>query len=106
MEEIPNLSYVDKLANGDAVFAKKLLDIIKKELSTEIETYRSHLKNEDFTKIADIVHKLSHKISILGLEKGYKISKEYEVDLLEKNLSLRTDFERILDTMSLFIEKV
>lgn len=106
MEEIPNLSYIDKLAKGDTLFAKNLMDIIRKELSTEIGTYELYLEKDDFSKTAEAVHKLSHKISILGLEKGYKIAKAYEIDLLEKNLSLRSDFERILDAMLLFIQKV
>lgn len=106
MEETPNLSYIDNLAKGDTLFAKNLMDIIKKELSAEIETYQFHLKQGDFIKTSEGVHKLSHKIGILGLEKGYKIAKEYEIDLLEKNLNLRSDFEHILDAMLLFIEKV
>ncbi len=106
MEEIPNFSYIDKLARGDTLFAKNLLDIIRKELSTEITTYQLHLKNDDFNKTADTVHKLCHKIGILGLETGYKTAREYEKALLEKNLSLKLDFERILDAMVLFIEKV
>ena len=105
MEETPNFSYIDNLAKGDTLFAKNLMDIIKKELSTEIGAYKLHLTNRDFRKAAEGVHKLSHKISILGLEKGYGLAKDYEVHLLEKNLSLRSDFERILNEMLLFIKK-
>ena len=106
MEETPNLSYIDELAKGDTLFAKDLIKVIKKELSTEIATYQQHLQKGEFQKTAEAVHKLSHKIGILGLEKGYKIAKEYEMDLLEENLGLQSDFKRILDSMLLFIEKV
>ena len=105
MKESPNLSYIDKLANGDELFADNLMNIIRKELPTEIKTYRLHLENEEFLKTVDAVHKLSHKISILGLENGYKVAKTFETDLLQKNLRLRPDFDHILETMLHFIEK-
>ena len=105
MKESPNLSYIDKLANGDELFADNLMNIIRKELPTEIKTYRLHLENKEFVKTVEAVHKLSHKISILGLENGYKVAKTFETDLLQKNLRLRPDFDHILETMFHFIEK-
>ena len=104
-EEIPNFSYINKLAKGDNSFVKKLMEIIKSELSGEIATYKLHLANDDLIKTAEDVHKLSHKISILGLDKGYKIAKDYELNLLKKKLTLRSEFERILDAMVLFVKK-
>jgi len=106
MNEAPNLSYIDKLSKGDTLFVKTLLGIIKKELSGEIAGYQFHLENKDFNKTAGHVHKLSHKIRILGLEKGYKIAENYRKDLLERNLKLKLDFEGILTSMLLFIKKV
>jgi hypothetical protein len=106
MKEIPNLSYIDKISNGNTLFTKTLLGIIKKELSGEIESYQFHLKNGSFTKTAKEVHKLSHKIRILGLKKGFKIAEKYSSDLLEHNLKLKMDFDVILTSMLLFIKKV
>ena len=106
MKEIPNLSYIDTLSKGNTAFAKTLLGIIKKELLGEIETYQSHLRNKDFTKSAEDVHKLHHKIKILGLVEGSEIADEYRSDLLKNNLKLRSDFESILNSISLFIKKI
>ncbi|NNE76278.1 MAG: Hpt domain-containing protein [Pricia sp.] len=104
MKETPNLSYITKLSKGDTLFEKKLLAIIGDELAGEIESYRLHLQNRDFTKTSEDVHKLCHKISILGMEKGYKIAKEYEMDLLQKNIRLKSNFEEILTSLTLFID--
>ena len=105
MKETPNLSYINQLSKGNTSFVKNLLDIIKKELSGEIETYSLHLKNGDFTLSAGDVHKLGHKIRILGLEEGGKVAEEYRMGILENNLRLKSDFEGILRAMLLFIEK-
>lgn len=106
MNETPNLNYIDTLSNGNVLFTKTLLDIIKKELSQEIETYQLHLKNRDLTKTAADVHKLSHKIRILGLEKSWQIAEDYREGLFKNNLKLKSNFESILTAMLLFIKKV
>jgi hypothetical protein len=42
------------------------------------------------------VHKLKHKISILGLEKSYYIAEEYENNLNDSLIILQIEFEAIL----------
>ena len=106
MNEIPNLTYITKLSNGNKSFEKSLLNIIKKELPREVEAYQLHLHDGDFIKIAEDVHKINHKIKILGLEKGCEIAEKYGMGLSEKSLKLKTDFEGILTSMLLFIERV
>lgn len=106
MKEIPNLTYIVKLSNGNSLFEKTLLEIIKRELPTEIESYRSHLINGDFTETAADVHKINHKIKILGLVRGCKIAEKYRINLLENSLILKADFEGILASLLLFIKKV
>ncbi len=105
MAEIPNLNYIDGLSKGDEIFIKKILSIVARELPIEIETYQQHLKQNDYLRTADDVHKLKHKIRILGLEKSYLIAEEYELNLKKENLDLKSDFEEILETMLFFIEK-
>lgn len=106
MKETPNLNYINELSKGDRLFAKNLIAIIERELSPEIDTYRLHLSKGDFNTSAKDVHKLNHKIRILGLEKGGEIAEEYSMNLLENNLRLKLDFENILTAMLLFIKKV
>ncbi len=105
MKEIPNLNYIIKISNGNRLFARNLLDILKKELPREIETYQLHLNDGDFTKTAGDVHKITHKIKILGLEKSCKMAEEYRRGLIRKSLTLKQDFEDLLTAMLIFIEK-
>ena len=105
MKELPNLDYITQLSKGNTLFVQNLVDIIKKELPGEIETYQLHLNEGDFNQSAWYVHKISHKIRILGLESAYKMAEEYRMGLLRKSLKLKSDFEGILSAMSSFIEK-
>ena len=106
MKEIPNLTYINQISKGNSSFEKTLMDIIRKELPLEIEAYQSYLLDENYTETALEVHKLNHKIKILGLEKGCKIAEKYRLNLLEHSLVLKSDFEGILTSLLLFIKKV
>lgn len=105
MEEQPNLSAIQELSRGDKAFENKLLGVIKKELPLEIAAYKKNLKERDFTQTAEIVHKLKHKISILGFEKGYQTAIDYEEGILNNDFLLQNTFEQILVKMGAFIEK-
>ncbi|HIB38130.1 Hpt domain-containing protein [Mesonia sp.] len=106
MKEQPNLSYINQLSGGDKEFETKLISIVKKELPEEIYTYNLNLKNKNFELAADNVHKLKHKISILGLELCYQLAIDYEDDLREQNLSRKNEFENVLQAMINFIEEL
>jgi hypothetical protein len=106
MKESPNLNYINKISKGNETFTAKLLEIIKKELSGEIETYHVNLITGDLKETAGIVHKLTHKIKILGLHNGQQVAEQYREELLLKNFKLKIDFENILSSMELFIKKV
>jgi HPt (histidine-containing phosphotransfer) domain-containing protein len=104
--EKPNLEYVIKLANGDESVRKMLVDVIKTEFPEEKKDYYDSLKNKEFKKIEENVHRLKHKISILGLEKSYKIANEFEHNLRELNLDKVEDFEKILIVISTYLKTI
>ncbi|WP_237275405.1 Hpt domain-containing protein [Tenacibaculum ovolyticum] len=104
--EKPNLEYVIKLANGDESVRKMLIDVIKTEFPEEKKDYYDSLKNKEFKKIEENVHRLKHKISILGLEKSYKIANEFEHNLRELNLDKVEDFEKILIVISTYLKTI
>lgn len=106
MQEIPNLNYILTLSKGNNVFEQTLIGIIKKELPIEIEAYKSHLINGNFTETAGDVHKINHKIKILGLVKGCKTAERYRLNLLDNSVKLKSDFEGILKSLSVFINRV
>jgi hypothetical protein len=104
--ERPNLLYIKTLSGGDLEFEKKLIDVIKKEFPLEKNKYENLVLFRDFKETAEIVHKLKHKISILGLEKSYRIAIKFEENLLNENLALKEQFESVLKNMSNFINQL
>ena len=104
--EQPNKSYINSLSGGDLVFEEKLMAIIKNEFPQEKEVYQINIKNKNLKLAAENVHKLKHKISILGLGKSYDTATRFETNLLEGNTGLYEEFESILDTISAFLKQL
>lgn len=104
--ENPNLNYIDELADGNHEFKTKIIGILKKELPNEIKGYTEEIENSNFLAAAQSVHKLKHKISVLGLEKSYYIAEEYENNLKNNGIKLADDFESILKVMQDFVHSL
>lgn len=102
--EQPNLEYINQLAVDNQEFKSKIIAILKKELPEEIELYKNYINNTNYVLAAGSVHKLKHKISILGLEKSYYIAEEFEENLKENSTHLQSDFESILKGMQDFLD--
>ena len=102
--EQPNLYYIDDLSGDDLEFKTKLIGILKKELPAEINGYSEEMASNSFSDAAQSVHKLKHKISILGLEKSYYIAEEYEHNLITGTTILKFEFETILKSMQEFVD--
>ncbi|MEY8020029.1 Hpt domain-containing protein [Muriicola sp. SD30] len=104
--EQPNLSYIKQLAGDDKAFEDKFIIILKDEFPGEKEEYYNTLKEERFQDTALIVHKLKHKLNILGLEQGYGIAVEYEEELKEGNTHNSAAFESILKTIETYLKTI
>jgi hypothetical protein len=100
--EQPNLDYINDLAGDDEAFRAKLIATIKAELPGEITAYETSYNNADYLATAGHVHKLKHKISILGLEKSYYLAAEFEDELKNNQTSLAAEFEKVLLTIKNF----
>ena len=101
--EQPNLSAIHELSNGDKAFEEKIFNVIKREFPEEKARYFSNLEKEENLKVAEDVHKLKHKISILGLEESYEIATEYEKNLKSGTYDLKEDFEKVLQMITKYI---
>ncbi|WP_298223978.1 Hpt domain-containing protein [Flavobacterium sp.] len=104
--EQPNNNYIDQLSGDNLEFKAKMIAILKRELPEEIEIYLNQMRNNDWAEAAQCVHKLKHKISILGLEKSYYIAEQFETQLKNKNTVLHSDFEAILEVMQQFVQEL
>jgi len=105
MEE-PNLNYIQKLSGGDTAFEAQLLAVLKKEFPLEVKQFNTSIESNKLNETAEIVHKLKHKFSILGLEKGYEIAVEYENNLNENNKSLTFEFKEVLNIISNYLNEL
>ena len=102
--EQPNLSYIESMSGGDKAFEQKLIDIIQKEFPEEKQIYFDNINAENFKEAAENVHKLKHKISILGLVNSYETAVDFEYNLLEGSKEGQDNFEAILQNMTNFLE--
>ena len=102
--EQPNLSYIETMSGGDKAFEKKLIEIIQKEFPVEKQVYFDNMTLKNFKEAAENVHKLKHKISILGLVKSYEVAVNYEHNLMDGSTIGKADFESILLNMTNFLK--
>ncbi|RCW93931.1 Hpt domain-containing protein [Winogradskyella arenosi] len=104
--EQPNLSYIHSMSGGDKDFEQKLINIVNEEFPQEKEIYYANIAAKNYKLTADNVHKLKHKISILGLEKSYETAVAFENNLLEGRTTLQEEFESILTTMTNYLQQL
>jgi HPt (histidine-containing phosphotransfer) domain-containing protein len=104
--EQPNLDYINEISGGDKVFKEKLIQVVKDELPGEIEIYQNNYNNSAFAKAAENVHKLKHKLGILGMTAGYDLAIDYEEELRNGKSSLKTEFDAIVASCNRFINEL
>ncbi|WP_452602897.1 Hpt domain-containing protein [Pontimicrobium sp. MEBiC06410] len=101
--EQPNLNYIKQLSGGDDAFEAKLISVIQLEFPEEKEIYFKNIAEKKYKETAENVHKIKHKISILGLEKSYEIAVKYEENLKENNTVLKEEFDSILKHITQYL---
>lgn len=102
----PNLNYIKQLARGDRSFEEKFIQILKKEFPLEEAEYLHNISEKNLDEAALNVHKLKHKLSILGLEQDYELAVKHEEALQEENCEWENDFYKILKKVDEFIKTI
>lgn len=103
--ESPSLRVIQEISDNDIDFQNNLIEILKKEFVVEVESYTNSFNAKNYTEASDCVHKLKHKISLLGLEEGLQIAATYEKDLKEGNTTLHQNFTSILNKINVYLYK-
>ncbi|MEX0314808.1 MAG: Hpt domain-containing protein [Allomuricauda sp.] len=103
MAEQPNLDYIKEISGGNEEFEKKFLSIIQTEFPKEKTEYFESLESDDLEESAKVVHKIKHKLGILGLTDGYKLAIKFEEDLKYGDTKLKEEFQQILQSVEEFI---
>jgi HPt (histidine-containing phosphotransfer) domain-containing protein len=101
--EQPNQTYINQLSAGNKTFKEKLIAVIKDEFPGEKAVYLNNIDVKNYKEAAENVHKIKHKISILGLEKSYEVARTFENNLKEENTTLKDEFENILHVISEYL---
>lgn len=101
--EQPNLSLIKEIADNDADFEKSILDILKREFPEEVALYKKNYTSKNYVEASDDVHKLKHKISLLGLNEGFKLAADYEIELKKEETRLHANFVEILDKIHVYL---
>ena len=102
MEE-PNLSVIKEISGNDIDFQNSILEIIKTEFSEEVNLFTKNFIDNNFSEAANNVHKLKHKIGLLGLESGLKVASAFEEGLKKGNTKLHHNFLEVLDKIHVYL---
>ena len=103
---IPNLDYIDEISENDIVFKNKLISIIKNEFPIEKDEFLKNITENNFLLASQNVHKLKHKINMLGLKKGSEIAIKFENELLKKNNNLKEEFIEVIKLIENYLNKI
>lgn len=102
--ETPNLNYIKELSGGDLAFEESILSVLKKEFPDEYLLFKKNFQAKYYEESANNVHKIKHKISILGMTKSLKIASAFENELRKGEIKLNSDFLKILDKIHVYLE--
>lgn len=104
--EVPNMKYIDELSGNDLSFKETFIKILKDEFPVEKLEYVDNIENNNTAAASQNVHKLKHKMNILGLEESYKVAVIFEEELRLGNSRLKDDFMKIMNTIENFLKTI
>ena len=102
----PNTEYIDKLANEDQAFRNKLIGLIRQEWPQEVAEYQEQVAAQNWEKAGAAVHKIKHKISIFGLEEGYRIARQLEYQYKDGIDAPREHFDQVVEKITLYLKNL
>ena len=106
MKETPNLDYIDRLAGGDIEFREKFISILKEEFPMETQEYQKNMEGRLFKVASENVHKIKHKINVLGLHNNYTLAVRHENELRSGEDSLHNEFTEILKDIQAYLKTI
>lgn len=102
----PNLDYINSIAGGDEAFKQQLIAILKEEFPLEKELYLSNFNKKEYKQASENVHKLKHKLSMLGLTDEEVLASTFEDNLKENNTVLHKKFINCLAKISNYLNHI
>lgn len=68
---VTDLTYLEKVSNGDNDFIKEMINVYLKETPEAIDNLENHLKNKEWEKFRAVTHKMKPSFSFFGLKDLY-----------------------------------
>lgn len=102
--EAPNLNYIKELSGGDKDFEESILTVLKKEFPEEYSLFNENFSKKDYLEAANNVHKIKHKISILGLKDGLELASKFEKDLKKSDTKLYKEYINVLNKIHVYLK--
>ncbi|PCI00110.1 MAG: histidine kinase [Flavobacteriaceae bacterium] len=102
----PNLHYIEEISENDIPFQRKLIAIIKEEFPKEKESFLKNIHLKEFHAASENIHKLKHKINLFGMNEGYLIANQMEIELREKKLNSYPQLLTVLLTVESFLKQI
>lgn len=87
----PSLAYLHELAPNDEGFRKRLLHVLVTEFPAEFDSYRNAVEGQQWEKAVHFMHKLKHKIGILGMPELHALAEQHEDNLENGSSPLHGD---------------
>ncbi len=84
MENITKLDYIEKIAAGDQVFIKEIIDTFILQIPMFTENMKNYLENGQFDLLAREAHTAKSSVILFGLDHLAKRLKEFQLLALEQ----------------------
>lgn len=100
----PSLDYLHELAPHDEGFRNRLLNVLVTEFPGEFESYSNAVEKQEWKAAVTYLHKLKHKIGILGMPELHALAELHEVDLENGSLPLHKQVMAGLQIIDQFLK--
>lgn len=102
--ETPNLDYIRQISDGDIDFEKTLLSILKLEFPAECKLLNDNFDNNNFDEVALNIHKIKHKLGMLGMHNSVDLASKCEKSIKEGITEQYKDLILILERINVYLE--
>ncbi|WP_299016188.1 Hpt domain-containing protein [uncultured Polaribacter sp.] len=91
------------MSGGDKVFEQELLQILKLEFPKELKELKLNFKAKNFEKVTLDIHKIKHKIGLLGMADSLEFASKVEYDIKKGITEEYDDLLLILDRIAVYL---
>lgn len=101
--ETPNLEYIKEISGGDKEFENEMILILKIEFPEEYMLLKKNFENKNFEEVALNIHKIKHKIGMLGMQKSFELATKLEQNIKNAITLQFDDLLLILDRITVYL---